>query len=202
MTWIVEYTFCVAGQKASLEQRLRVEIQTSGSLHRPGGHPPHAQTVRPEVKLLKHLLSSYRRRVASSTFALFSRSPLLDCDSTFQRPSHLLSRRDPLRHVRQFLRRLRDGVIPICHHAIAPHKSKQIASLQREASHGNPLHRSYARTDIRQTRLVSSAIRLYDDRFARVRSARRPFTWPCSSSAPTGPFCAAGPSLTTWPLTA
>jgi hypothetical protein len=41
-----------------------------GSLHRPGGNPPHAQTVRPEVKLLKHLLSSYRRRVASGTFAL------------------------------------------------------------------------------------------------------------------------------------
>ena len=60
-------------------------------------------------------------------------------------------------------------MIPICHHAIAPHKSKQIASLQREASHGNRLHRSYARTDIRQTRFASSAIRLYDDReFARV----------------------------------
>jgi hypothetical protein len=26
------------------------------SLHRPGGHPPHAQTARPEVKLLKHPL--------------------------------------------------------------------------------------------------------------------------------------------------
>jgi hypothetical protein len=29
LTWIVERTVCVAGQKASLEQRLRVEIQTS-----------------------------------------------------------------------------------------------------------------------------------------------------------------------------
>jgi hypothetical protein len=36
-------------------QRLRVEGPNFGSLHRPGGHPPHAQTARPEVKLLKHL---------------------------------------------------------------------------------------------------------------------------------------------------
>src|SRR6266403_1433784 len=48
---------CVAGQKSSLEQRLRVEGPNFGSLHRPGGHPPHAQTARPEVKLLKHPLS-------------------------------------------------------------------------------------------------------------------------------------------------
>ncbi len=47
---------CVAGQKSSLEQRLRVEGPNFGSLHRPGGHPPHAQTARPEVKLLKHPL--------------------------------------------------------------------------------------------------------------------------------------------------
>src|SRR5260370_11520008 len=48
---------CVAGQKSSLEQRLRVEGPNFGSLHRPGGHPPHAQTARPEVKLLKHPLT-------------------------------------------------------------------------------------------------------------------------------------------------
>src|SRR5271166_2821084 len=47
---------CVAGQKSSLEQRLRVEGPNFGSLHRPGGHPPNAQTARPEVKLLKHPL--------------------------------------------------------------------------------------------------------------------------------------------------
>ena len=33
---------CVAGQKLSLEQRLRVEGPNFGSLQRPGGHPPHA----------------------------------------------------------------------------------------------------------------------------------------------------------------
>ena len=48
---------CVAGQKSSLEQRLRVEGPNFGSLHRPGGHSPHAQTARPEVKLLKHPLN-------------------------------------------------------------------------------------------------------------------------------------------------
>ena len=48
---------CVAGQKSSLEQRLRVEGANFGSLHRPSGHPPHAQTARPEVKLLKHPLN-------------------------------------------------------------------------------------------------------------------------------------------------
>jgi hypothetical protein len=46
----------VAGQKSSLEQRLRVEGPSFGSLQRPGGHPPHAQTARPELKLLKHPL--------------------------------------------------------------------------------------------------------------------------------------------------
>jgi hypothetical protein len=35
---------------------LRVEGPNFGSLHRPGGHPPQAQTARPEVKLLKHPL--------------------------------------------------------------------------------------------------------------------------------------------------
>jgi hypothetical protein len=33
-----------------------VEGPNFGSPHRPGGHPPHAQTARPEVKLLKHPL--------------------------------------------------------------------------------------------------------------------------------------------------
>src|SRR5260370_31729835 len=47
---------CAAGQKSSLEQRLRVEGPNFGSLHRPDGHPPHAQTARPQVKLLKHPL--------------------------------------------------------------------------------------------------------------------------------------------------
>ena len=57
LTWIVERTFAWLSQKSSLEQRLRVEGPNFGSLHRPGGHPPHAQTARPEVKLLKHPLS-------------------------------------------------------------------------------------------------------------------------------------------------
>jgi putative transposase len=56
LTWIVERTFAWLSQKSSLEQRLRVEGPNFGSLHRPGGHPPHAQTARPEVKLLKHPL--------------------------------------------------------------------------------------------------------------------------------------------------
>jgi transposase len=41
---------CVAGQKSSLEQRLRVEGPNFGSLHRPGGHSPHAQAARPRDK--------------------------------------------------------------------------------------------------------------------------------------------------------
>ena len=49
LTWIVERTFAWLSQKSSLEQRLRVEGPNFGSLHRPGGHPPHAQTARPEV---------------------------------------------------------------------------------------------------------------------------------------------------------
>jgi len=57
LTWIVERTFAWLSQKSSLEQRLRVEGPNFGSLHRPGGHPPHAQTARPEVKLLKHPLT-------------------------------------------------------------------------------------------------------------------------------------------------
>jgi hypothetical protein len=56
LTWIVERTFAWLSQKSSLEQRLRVEGPNFGSLHRAGGHPPHAQTARPEVKLLKHPL--------------------------------------------------------------------------------------------------------------------------------------------------
>src|SRR5260370_14371912 len=56
LTWIVESTFAWLSQKSSLEQRLRVEGPNFGSLHRPGGHPPHAQTARPEVKLFKHPL--------------------------------------------------------------------------------------------------------------------------------------------------
>jgi hypothetical protein len=47
---------CVARPKPSLEQGLRVEGANVGSLYRPGGHPSHAQTARPEVKLLKHPL--------------------------------------------------------------------------------------------------------------------------------------------------
>jgi hypothetical protein len=58
LTWIVERTFAWLSQKSSLEQRLRVEGSNFGNLHRPAGHPPHAQTARPEVKLLKHPLSS------------------------------------------------------------------------------------------------------------------------------------------------
>jgi transposase len=58
LTWIVERTFAWLSQKSSLEQRLRVEGPNFGSLHRPGGHPPHAQTARPEVKLLKHPLKA------------------------------------------------------------------------------------------------------------------------------------------------
>src|SRR5258707_2105431 len=54
LTWIVERTFAWLGQKSLLEQRLRVEGPNFGSLHRPGDHPPHAQTARPQVKLLKH----------------------------------------------------------------------------------------------------------------------------------------------------
>jgi hypothetical protein len=46
LTWIVERTFAWLSQKSSLEQRLRVEGPNFGSLHRPGGHPPHAQTAR------------------------------------------------------------------------------------------------------------------------------------------------------------
>jgi hypothetical protein len=57
LTWIVERTFAWLSQKSSLEQRLRVEGPNFGNLHRPGGHPPHAQTARPEVKLLKHPLT-------------------------------------------------------------------------------------------------------------------------------------------------
>jgi transposase len=49
LTWNRGAHVCVAGQKSSLEQRLRVEGPHFGSLHRPGGHPPHAQTARPEV---------------------------------------------------------------------------------------------------------------------------------------------------------
>jgi hypothetical protein len=45
LTWIVERTFAWLSQKSSLEQRLRVEGPNFGSLHRPGGHPPHAQTL-------------------------------------------------------------------------------------------------------------------------------------------------------------
>ena len=33
-----------------------LSMRDFGSLHRPGGHPPHDQTARPEVKLLKHPL--------------------------------------------------------------------------------------------------------------------------------------------------
>src|SRR5690242_20732298 len=47
---------CVVGPKSSLEQRLRVEGPDFGSPHRPCGHSPHAQTTRPEVKLLKYPL--------------------------------------------------------------------------------------------------------------------------------------------------
>ena len=49
LTWIVEHKFAWLSQKLSLERRLRVECPNYGSLHRPGGHPPHAQTARPEV---------------------------------------------------------------------------------------------------------------------------------------------------------
>src|ERR1700731_5370780 len=66
LTWIVERTFAWLSQKSSLEQRLRVEGPNFGSLHRPGGHPPHAQTARPEVKLLKHPL----RRAAAGLGAI------------------------------------------------------------------------------------------------------------------------------------
>src|SRR6266478_3830006 len=66
---------CVAGQKSSLEQRLRVEGPNFGSLHRPGGHPPHAQTARPEVKLLKHPLKALNaRRMALSVVSAVVRS--------------------------------------------------------------------------------------------------------------------------------
>jgi hypothetical protein len=50
---------CVAGQKSSLEQRLRVEGPNVGSLHRPDGHPPHVQTACPEVKLLNIALNAH-----------------------------------------------------------------------------------------------------------------------------------------------
>jgi hypothetical protein len=36
LTWIVERTSALAGQKSSLEQRLRDESPNFGSLHRPG----------------------------------------------------------------------------------------------------------------------------------------------------------------------
>src|SRR5271165_3421280 len=54
-------------QKSSLEQRLRVEGPNFGSLHRPGGHPPHAQTARPKVKLLKRPLSNKANRTCQHT---------------------------------------------------------------------------------------------------------------------------------------
>src|SRR5689334_20071404 len=50
---------CVVGPKPPPEQGLRVQSANVGSLHRPGDHPPHAQTARPEVKLLKHPLKTH-----------------------------------------------------------------------------------------------------------------------------------------------
>jgi len=61
LTWIVERTFAWLSQKSSLEQRLRVEGPNFGSLHRPGGHPPHTKTARPGVKLLKHPLRARKK---------------------------------------------------------------------------------------------------------------------------------------------
>ena len=79
LTWIVERTFAWLSQKSSLEQRLRVEGPNFGSLHRPGGHPPHAQTARPEVKPLKHpLCIPYRPHHSKPVFLSWaSQSPML-----------------------------------------------------------------------------------------------------------------------------
>src|SRR5208282_1730480 len=78
---------CVAGQKSSLEQRLRVEGPNFGSLHRPGGHPPNAQTARPKVKLLKHPLnekSGFRHwEWGSKQSTIRDRSITADYDSSF-----------------------------------------------------------------------------------------------------------------------
>ena len=58
LTWIVERTFAWLARNRRLSKDYPVEGPNFGSLHRPGGHPPHAQTARPEVKLLKHPLRS------------------------------------------------------------------------------------------------------------------------------------------------
>jgi hypothetical protein len=55
-----------------------VEGPNFGSLHRPGGHPPNAQTALPEVKLLKHPL---RRRAADVSDLLPSEGK--DCGQPF-----------------------------------------------------------------------------------------------------------------------
>jgi hypothetical protein len=54
LTWIMERTFAWLARNRRLSKDYPVEGPNFGSLHRLGGHPPHAQTARPEVKLLKH----------------------------------------------------------------------------------------------------------------------------------------------------
>jgi transposase len=61
LTWIVEGTFAWLARNRRLSKDYELKGPNFGSLHRPGGHPPHAQTARPEVKLLKHPLKASLR---------------------------------------------------------------------------------------------------------------------------------------------
>jgi transposase len=61
LTWIVERTFAWLARNRRLSKDYELKGPNFGSLHRPGGHPPHAQTARPEVKLLKHPLKASLR---------------------------------------------------------------------------------------------------------------------------------------------
>jgi transposase len=56
LTWIVERTFAWLARNRRLSKDYELKGPNFGSLYRPGGHPPHARTARPEVKLLKHPL--------------------------------------------------------------------------------------------------------------------------------------------------
>jgi transposase len=50
LTWIVERTFAWLARNRRLSKDYLVEGPNFGSLHRPGGHSPHAQTARPRDK--------------------------------------------------------------------------------------------------------------------------------------------------------
>ena len=74
LTWIVERTFAWLARNRRLSKDYELKVQTSEGFIDLAGHPPHAQTARPEIKLLKHALS-FTVKVACMPAVLYEDPP-------------------------------------------------------------------------------------------------------------------------------